>query len=123
MKWKPVIITNRHAKEMDRVGGAEFILPWPDGLHPGVPPATRRPATAEEHAIAGQIVGDACRARGLVPVRSWAAMERRPSNFARPLTTEQHLVVLIIGRRWVHATGAPKPGVCWARVDRIERVV
>jgi len=121
-QWRPITISNRAAKEMDRVGGAELILPWPDGLPPGPPPRPRRDASAAEHAAAKQIVRAACRARGLVPVRSFAALERRPHDFARPETIEQHLVVLIIGARWVHATGGPKPGVCWARVDQIERV-
>lgn len=119
-RWVPIAISNRHAKEMDRVGGAELILPWPDGLPPGPAPRPRRDASEAEHAAAEQIVGEACRARGLVPIRSWAALERRPTGLPRAEVTEQHLVVLVIGRRWVHATGAPKPGLCWCTLERIE---
>lgn len=73
--WTPITISNRHAKEMDRVGGADLILPWPDELPTGAVPAPLRPATAAEHAAAEQIVGEACRARGLIPVRRCACRD------------------------------------------------
>jgi hypothetical protein len=109
---------------MDRVGGADLILPWPDGLPAGSPLAydEERDATAAEHTIAESIVGAACRRAGLVPVRSMVAMLRCPTGTPRSGIVEQRLIVCIIGSRWVHATGHPRPGICWATIERIERL-
>lgn len=103
---------------MDRVGGAELILPWPPGLPLGPAVSNVRDATAAEHAAAEQIVGPACAAAGLVPIRSYAARPDAPPPLiagrqGRGTERAQRLIVLIIGRRWVHAGGSPQPGVCW----------
>ena len=125
-RWRPVAISGKQRKAMDRVGGAELILPWPIGLSAGAPALVDvRDATPTEHAAAEAIVGPACRAAGLVPVRSTVALLRRPDDPAhagaiwRAGETMQHLVVLIIGRRWVHASTRRSPGQCW-HTDPIE---
>jgi hypothetical protein len=46
---------------------------------------------------------------------------RRPSTIPRGDTVEQHLIVLLIGRRWVHATGRPQPAELWHSVEKIAR--
>ncbi len=121
-RWKPITLSRTQAKAMDRVGGAELTLPWPDGLPPGPPLAAdgERPTTREEHAAAEKIVLPACRPLKLVPVRSIVRMLRRPPDFPRGGQVEQHLCVVIIGHRWVHATRAPAPAICWYPVERIE---
>lgn len=122
-RWRPVELSGHQRKAMDRVGGADLILPWPDGLPPGAPVGLNeeRDATRAEHAAAAQIVGPACRQHGLVPVRTLVATLRRPPSVPRETAVEQHLIVRIIGRRWVHATGNPQSGECWASAERIER--
>lgn len=122
--WKPIALSGKHRKAMDRVGGAELILPWPPGLADGTRGAPlaedeERDATPAEIAAAEQIVGPACAAAGLVPVRFAVAMLRLPGTAPRAgRPVERRLVVLITGRRWVHADdgagGNPAPGrSCW----------
>lgn len=108
-------LSRRQVKTMDRVGGADLIIPWPPDLPPG-PKLERdeeRDATPAEHARARALVIDACEAAGLVPVRSMVAMLERPVGLPRERAIEQHLIVRIIGRRWVGATGRPQSGECW----------
>jgi hypothetical protein len=115
-RWRPIALSGKHKKAMDRVGGAELILPWPPGLPPGPPVADTRDATPAEHHVAEEIVGPACRAADLAPIRSTVAMLKRPYVAGRDRSAtaeEQCLVVLIIGRRWVHASTQRQPGQCW----------
>jgi hypothetical protein len=80
-----------------------------------------RDATSAEHHAAEQMVGPACRAADLVPIRSTVAILTRPDTARHPGRadpwrageTMQHLVVLIIGRRWVHASTHRQPGQQW----------
>lgn len=120
LAWHPIALSNRQIKTMDRVGGAELVLPWPPGLPPGLP--VERVATPREHAVAEAIVGPACAAAGLVPIRSMVRVLQRageseystgPFSVPRAGHTEQHLCVLIIGRRWVHASTRRAPATCW----------
>lgn len=125
MPWQPITLSGKHRKAMDRLGGAELILPWPPGLPDGTRGAKliedeERDATPAEHAAAEQIVGAACRAEGLVPVRVSAAMLRRPETshsgagyVPHSGQVELHLVVLIIGRRWVNASTRRQPPQFW----------
>lgn len=103
------------------------MLPWPDRLPPprSSTPRTHvmsRDADGRERAAAEAMVRDACAAAGLVPVHVRVALARRPSRDSaeppenRPLT--HWLAVTIIGRRWVHATGRPKPLRMWSREAR-----
>jgi hypothetical protein len=121
--WQPVTLSRRQAKSADRVGGCEIILPWPEGLPLG-PPLTldeERDTSRSEHAAAEQIITPAAREHDLVPVRSAVAMLMRPWNHAaRPSEVEQHLIILLVGRRWVHATGRPEAAQSWHTIGRIE---
>jgi hypothetical protein len=124
-RWRPIALSGKHRKAMDRVGGAELMLPWPPGLPSGPPVTDTREATPAEHRAAEEIVGPACRAADLVPIRSTVAILRRPalappSVIWQPGVTMQHLVVLIIGRRWVHASTQRQPGICWYAGGAIE---
>jgi hypothetical protein len=114
-----ISLSGRQIKSMDRVGGADLIMPWPANLPRGPKLALdeERDATAAEHAVAERMVGEACRAADLVPVRTMVAMLRRPTyaDFPRAGAIEQHLIVRIIGHRWVHAGGRPESGECWVR--------
>ncbi len=124
MAWTPITLTGVQRKHADRVGGCEIVLPWPEGLPSGKPLAegTERDATRAEHASAEQIVLPAAKAAGLVPVRSVVAMLQRPNGLPREGAVEQHLVVLLIGHRWVHARGARPPMQSWHRIEAIRRL-
>jgi hypothetical protein len=122
-RWRPIALSGHNRKAMDRVGGAELILPWPPGLPSGPPVTDVRDATPAEHHAAEEIVGPACRAADLVPIRSTVAILRPPIGIpGKPAAGEtmQHLVVLIIGRRWVHASTHRQPGICWYAGGAIE---
>lgn len=128
MRWQPIALSGKARKTADRVGGVELILPWPPGLSDGTRCAPlgedeERDATREEHAAAEQIVGPACAAAGLVPVRSAVAMLRRPPGRSMPDadTVALHLIVLLIGRRWVHASTHRRPPQTWydGRIVRV----
>ena len=114
-----VKLSNRQAKEADRVGGIELLILWPPDLGPeptGLALGHEREATPAEKAYAERLVTDDCRARGLVPVHVRVARERRPTPHGIEARGEDrvHLAVTIIGRRWVHATGRPQPRVMFA---------
>lgn len=110
-----ITFSRRQVKAMDRVGGAVIMLPWPADLPPGKPlaPDHERDATAAEKAAAEAIVRPACEAAGLVPVRVRVVSAERPSDYPAGDQYRQHLAVLIIGRRWVHATGRPPDLDLW----------
>jgi hypothetical protein len=122
--WCPVSLSHRQVKAADRVGGCEIILPWPDGQPPIVVlnAGQQCDTTRREHAMAEQILGDAARAYGLVIVRSQVVMWPRPRQLVRPGRIEAHLLVLLIGRRWVHATGQPWPRRSWHTIPRIRQI-
>src|SRR5581483_9506204 len=102
-------LSNRQRKAMDRVGGANLVLDWPAGLPHGasVKPDHEREATPAEKAAAEALVKPACEAAGLVPVHVRVVNVRRHHSESEPYA--QRLAVLIIGRRWVHATGRHNP--------------
>lgn len=121
MRWHPITLSGVVRKAADRVGGAELVLPWPTGLPPGAPVGIdeERDTTRAEHAAAEQIVGPECRRFGLVPVRSVVATLRRPPGVPRGHAVEQHLIVVMIGWRWVHATGRSTPTLHWHTIEAI----
>lgn len=111
-------LSNRQAKEADRVGGIELMVLWPPslGIEPSLDVDHEREATPAERACAEGIVGADCAARGLVPVHVRVAMVRRPKTLAvAGGETRAHLAITIIGRRWVHATGRPRALETWAQ--------
>ena len=115
----PIRLSKRQIGDADRIGGIELMIPWPPELPPPqLGEDMERDTTAAEHALAEQLVLPACRTADLVPVHS-RAMYVRPAIVAdwrkgdsRP-GYRPYLAVVIIGRRWVHATGAPDPLVRW----------
>ncbi len=109
----PIRLSKRQIKAMDRVGGANLILDWPAGLPLGAPvkPDHEREATAAEKAAAEAMVKPACEAADLVPVHVRVVNVRWHHSKSEPYA--QRLAVLIIGRRWVHATGRHNPPDVW----------
>jgi hypothetical protein len=104
-------LSRRQAKEADRVGGIELLLPWPSGLPVRrLGDDERVEANVAEIAAAHRLVDAACDAAGLVPVhvRVWRTFE------ARGKRQQTWLAVTIIGRRWVHARTSRQPRVMYA---------
>lgn len=101
-----MILTRSKIKEMDRVGGAVLLLPWPAGMPIRQPPRPdeEREATAAEKSAAEAIVAAECRAHGLVPVHVRVVSAMRPTRWPAEGQYRHHLAVTIIGRRWVHAS-------------------
>lgn len=114
---EPITLSRRQAKEADRVGGIELMLPWPPGLpRPrGLAEDEEREAGPREKAAAEAMLRAACEAAGLVPVHVRVAVVRRPHGVPDPGTVAPHLAVTIIGRRWVHASTRRQPLVMWAQ--------
>jgi len=100
-------LSSSQAKAADRVGGIDLILPWPDDLPHGPPMRVdeERDATDDERGAAEAMIGPSARAHGVLPVRTYVACLRRPFSLPRGSQIEPHLVVVLIGYRWVHATG------------------
>jgi hypothetical protein len=115
--WKPITLSRKQCKAMDRVGGAELILPWPPGLPPGPPVYDTRDATPAERRAAEAIVGPACDAADLLLIRTTVARPNAPPVLVPPDAhggeRPQRLIVLIIGRRWVHVGTDRTPAECW----------
>jgi hypothetical protein len=114
-----VQLSRRQAKSADRVGGIRLICLWPRALpDPALAMKQWRATTPIEHAAAERMVRAACAQYDLVPVRSEAENLRRPTWLRRhPGELCDHLNVILIGRRWVHATGAPPPRDFWRDDD------
>jgi hypothetical protein len=115
--------SKRHIKAMDRVGGANLILDWPADLPRGAPvkPDHEREATPAEKTAAERMVRPACEAADLVPVHVRVVNVQRPPGYPRAHEYDQHLAVLIIGRRWVHATGKHNPPDVWPTAEKDRR--
>lgn len=119
MIWRPIALSGKHRKAMDRRFGADLILPWPPGLPIAGKPLDldeERDATPAEHKAAVTIVGAACAAEGLIPVRSSVAMLTRPPSLPREGQIEPHLIVRIVGSRWIEASLRQRRqpgGECW----------
>lgn len=115
-------LSNKMVKEMDRVGGAILMIPWPIAL--GSPPTLvldqEVPATTEQHRKAEQMLAseiDRIKQRGiiLVPVRSIVTLRKWPDGLPLKFQEAYFLGTVIIGSRWVHATGnkASFQKECW----------
>lgn len=109
------MLSARQRKEADRVGGIELVLPYPSGM---TPPALdldeecdARPAEiTAAHRMIGSIADD-----GLIPVRITVARLRQQGTDPEVARRIRHyLTVLIIGRRWVHASTRRRPRVMWS---------
>lgn len=118
------MLSNRQVKAADRVGGIELMILWPDALgpEPALDDDCEREATPAERAYAQRLLGEACQRRGLVPVHVRVARVQRPSDphgspgeWERSGEYASHLAVVIIGRRWVHASTQRAPTVMFWR--------
>jgi hypothetical protein len=113
MEVPTLTLSKRQAKEADRVGGIELMIPWPPALGPepiDLLDDEERDATPREKAMAEAMIRASCAAHGLVPVRTQVARVRRPDHQGMQWRGEvrTHLAVIIIGARWVHAKGQPE---------------
>lgn len=109
----PIALSGRQAKNADRVGGIELLIPWPETAL-GPPPSgialdCEREATRNERDWAQAQVLDSCHANNLLPVHVRVACVRRPASLPGGGSPAIHLAVTIIGYRWVHAGGRPRP--------------
>lgn len=111
----PIHLSRNQAKQADRVGGIELLIPWPRDLpDPGLlDDDSERDATPAERAWVESHVQPACQSAGLVAVRSFVARLRGPHPDGPPARQHTRLGVVIIGQRWVRATGAPDPRTMW----------
>lgn len=113
-------LTGKQRKNADRVGGIELMIPWPRSLPPPkrLTEDTERDATEREDRVCRALIDqDDLQARGLVQVRTAVTVVERPHTLPEP-GVAPHLVAVIIGHRWVHATGRPYPHTMWApRLD------
>lgn len=93
--------SRRAIHDMDRHGGAEYMLPWPPWLPivEEIPEDGERDASPLERAAATAIVGGACRAAGLVLRRVTVARICAPAR----REPEYRLVLTIVGTRFAAA--------------------
>lgn len=106
-------LSNTIVKEADRVGGTILMIPCP----PTIPVARRLglgeevPTTPEQHRAASAMIADEIervrreRKTALVPVRSFISRRVWPGGTPKHGQEEQFLCVVLIGSRWVGATG------------------
>lgn len=115
-----ITLSRRQIGDADRVGGIELMILWPDALGPEPEVDSlrldhEREADSSERATAEALVKPACEAAGLVPVHTRVTRLRRPSDLPGGGEARVHLAVTIIGRRWVHARGARRGRVAYAK--------
>lgn len=112
-------LSKRQAGDADRVGGIEYMMLWPASLGPeptDLPCGQEREASAAQKAAAEALVHAACETYGLVPVHVRLACVRRTADLeSAPAQVRVHLSVILIGRRWVHASTSKRPRVVFAR--------
>ena len=112
-----ITLSRRQIGDADRVGGIELMILWPDALgpEPDVQLDHEREASAAEKAHAEALVGEACRAAGLVPIHVRVCRLRRIKSLPVAGGEEHaHLAVTIIGERWVHASTKSRGRVAYA---------
>lgn len=97
------------------MGGIELILPYPAGLQPpGLAEDEECDATPAERAAAEAMIGDLA-GLDLVPVRVQVVRLRQQGVAPVAERPVRHwLAVIIIGRRWVHASTRRRPRVMWS---------
>lgn len=123
-----ITLSRRQIGDADRVGGIEIMILWPASLGPepgedNIRLDHEREASAEERAAAEALVRPAieaawrdCRTEDLlVPVHVRVTRLRRPADLPGGGEARVHLAVTIIGRRWVHARGARRGRVAYAK--------
>lgn len=92
------------------------MILWPNALgpEPEVQLDHEREATPTEKDYAEALVGEVCRAAGLVPVHVRVCRLRRPKSLPAGGEERVHLSVTIIGQRWVHASTKSRGRVSYA---------
>lgn len=115
-----ITLSRRQVGDADRVGGIELLILWPSSLGPEpgedyIKLGYEREATAAEKRTAEDMVRAACTEHGLVPVHVRVTRLRRPGDLPAGGEERVHLAVTIIGRRWVHARGARRGRVAYAK--------
>lgn len=112
-----VTLSKRQIGDADRVGGIELMILWPEALgpEPDVRLDHEAEATPTEKTHAESLVRDTCAANGLVPVHTRVTCVRRPGDLPGGGGPRVHLAVTIIGHRWVHAKGARRGRVAFAK--------
>lgn len=116
----PLTLSRRQIGDADRVGGIELMILWPSSLGPepgedNIRLDHEREAGLRERATADALVEHACEDAGLVPVHVRVTRLRRPKDLPAGGEARVHLAVTIIGRRWVHARGARRGRVAYAK--------
>jgi len=113
-----VVLSRRQAKEADRVGGIELMIPYPAALGPGpkLDDDEECEASPAERACAEQLLRDACAENGLVVMSVVVARVHVPRSAPLPGhgTHALQLAVVITGRRWVRAATNRQPRVMFA---------
>lgn len=113
-------LSKQQIKDADRVGGIELMILWPASLGAEPTDIARdqdREASAAEKRSAEVLLEQACQSAALVPVRVRVACIRRPTTLPVAGGQERvHLAVILIGRRWVHASTKKQPRVAFAAV-------
>jgi hypothetical protein len=116
-----ITLSRRQIGDADRVGGIELMILWPEsilGPEPGedyIRLDHEREANREEKAAAESLVKPACEAAGLLPVHVRVTRLRRPANLPGGGSPRVHLGITIIGYKWVHAKGARRGRVAFAK--------
>lgn len=110
-------LSNRQAKEADRIGGIELMIPWPVplGRVPDIAVNDEREATPMERELAEHLVRESCSARKLAPVHVRVTHIHGPNH--RPPAV--YLAVTIIGHRWVHASTQRRGKIMFAQPPRV----
>lgn len=120
----PITLSRRQIGDADRIGGIELMILWPaspvEDIDLGPEPddvrlGVEREATSQERLVAQELVGAECHVHGLVPVHVRVTRLRRPGDLPAGGEARVHLAVSIIGRRWVHAKGARRGRVAFAK--------
>ena len=114
-----ITLSRRQIGDADRVGGIELMILWPSSLGPepgedNIRLDHEREAGLRERATADALE-HACEAAGLVPVHVRVTRLRRPKDLSAGGEERVHLAVTIIGARWVHAKGARRGRVAYAK--------
>jgi len=121
-----ITLSRRQVGDADRVGGIELMILWPSSLGPEpgeeyVRLGFEREATREQKSAAEAIVRPAIAeaeeryGATLVPVHVRVTRLRRPGDMPAGGEARVHLAVTLIGSRWVHAKGARRGRIAFAK--------
>ena len=109
---RPMLPNEHHPSA--RCSCAGCLSRWPQQPAP-IRLDHEREAAPAEKAVAEALVRPACEAAGLVPVHVRVTRLSRPADLPEGGEARVHLAVTLIGRRWVHARGARRGRVAFAK--------